>query len=84
MPRSPDGVALPHPISDDARAEVRRSLALSDDRVIVTLTGQVAEVKGIWEFLDAAHALVAKGSPVRSAIKGASPAVGARSCSPGA
>ena len=27
----------------------------------MTLTGQVAEVKGIWEFLDAAHALVAKG-----------------------
>ena len=23
VPRSPDGVALPHPISDDARAEVR-------------------------------------------------------------
>ncbi len=65
-----DGVALPDPISDDARVELRRSLGLPDDRVVVALTGQVAEVKGIWEFLDAAHALVAKGVAATFAVLG--------------
>lgn len=65
-----DGVALPDPISDEARVELRRSLGLLDDRVVVGLTGQVAEIKGIWEFLDAAHLLVGKGVEATFAVLG--------------
>jgi glycosyltransferase involved in cell wall biosynthesis len=65
-----DAVALPDPISDEARVELRRSLGLLDDRVVVGLTGQVAEIKGIWEFLDAAHLLVGKGVEATFAVLG--------------
>lgn len=65
-----DGVAISDPIADGARSELRRSLGLADDRVVVALTGQVAEVKGIWEYLDAARLLVEKGANATFAVLG--------------
>lgn len=50
-----DGVEpQPHWSSDDAAA-CRRDLGLPLDRTIVGLAGQIAEVKGIWDFVEAAR-----------------------------
>src|SRR4029079_17771834 len=65
-----DGVSISPPITDAARVELRRSLDLPVDHVVVALTGQVAEVKGIWEFLDAARLLVEKGVKATFAVLG--------------
>ena len=56
-----DGVGLPEPVTEDARLALRRSLDLPDSTPVVALTGQVSEVKGIWEFVEAARILVAGG-----------------------
>lgn len=52
------------------RNAVRAELALPLDSTIVALTGQVAEIKGLWEFIDAAAMLIARGVPVTFAILG--------------
>src|SRR6185503_5823491 len=65
-----DGVSISPPITDAARVELRRSLDLPVDHVVVALTGQVAEVKGIWEYLDAARLLVEKGVKATFAVLG--------------
>jgi glycosyltransferase involved in cell wall biosynthesis len=48
----------------------RRELALPTDRVIVAMAGQVAEVKGIWDFVEAAHILAARGHEPFFAVLG--------------
>lgn len=48
-----DGVLVP-PDDVDARLDLRRRLGLPIDRTLVAMVGQVAEVKGIWEFVEAA------------------------------
>jgi glycosyltransferase involved in cell wall biosynthesis len=46
----------PQPIwSQDAIVEQRRALGLPERATIVAITGQIAEVKGIWEFVEAAR-----------------------------
>lgn len=45
--------------SPEHRAHVRSSLGLSETATLVALMGQVAEVKGIWDYVDAARALSA-------------------------
>jgi glycosyltransferase involved in cell wall biosynthesis len=65
-----DGVALADPVSDETRIELRRSLGLPDEGVVVALTGQVSEIKGIWEYLDAANLLAQKGVKAIFAVLG--------------
>ncbi len=65
-----DGVVLPEPVADDARLALRRSLGLPDATPVVALTGQVSEVKGIWEFVEAARILVADGVAATFAVLG--------------
>ena len=57
-----DGVELQATWSDDQRRDCRRELGLPDQATIVALTGQIAEVKGIWEFVEAARILAQRGA----------------------
>jgi glycosyltransferase involved in cell wall biosynthesis len=52
-----DAVDLPGLWSEEIRRTRRSALGLPTDRPIVAIAGQVAEVKGIWEFVEAAHLL---------------------------
>lgn len=53
-----DGVELP-PLADaHQQQQVQRELNLPFDRPSVVIAGQVAEVKGIWDFIEAARLLV--------------------------
>ncbi len=65
-----DGVTLPARLADDARLALRRSLNLPDHMPVVALTGQISEVKGIWEFVEAARILVARGVEATFAVLG--------------
>jgi glycosyltransferase involved in cell wall biosynthesis len=65
-----DGVILPKPIDEDARLALRRSLDLPDSTPVVALTGQVSEVKGIWDFVEAARILVGSGVAATFAVLG--------------
>jgi glycosyltransferase involved in cell wall biosynthesis len=65
-----DGVLLPAMSSDDERRRVRETLGLPLDRPVVALTGQIAEIKGIWEFIDAAEILLSRGVGVSFAVLG--------------
>ena len=56
--------------TDDERRQARRALGLPADRTIVALTGQIAEVKGIWDFVDAAHILASRGPEPHFAVLG--------------
>jgi glycosyltransferase involved in cell wall biosynthesis len=57
-----DPVSIPEPLSPEARASLRQSLDLQPSDVAVGLVGQVSEIKGIAEFVEAA-ALVAPRCP---------------------
>ena len=50
--------------------EARLSLGLPVDRTVVALTGQIAEVKGIWDFVDAARILASRGADPFFAVLG--------------
>lgn len=65
-----DGVAAPPLPSDEQRTALRRSLGLPDQEVVIALTGQVAEVKGIWDFVDAAAVLCKATHAVRFVVLG--------------
>jgi glycosyltransferase involved in cell wall biosynthesis len=52
-----DAVELPRMWSPAERAARRLELDLPLDRPVVAITGQVSEVKGIWEFVEAADQL---------------------------
>lgn len=52
-----DGVELQPEWSAQERLAERRALGIPSDRPIVAMTGQVAEVKGIWDFVAAAAIL---------------------------
>ena len=57
-----DGVDLP-PLGDaSSRDRLKLELGLALDRPTVGIAGQVAEVKGIWEFIEAARLLVTGGA----------------------
>jgi glycosyltransferase involved in cell wall biosynthesis len=65
-----DGVAVPLLPSDRECDALRQELGLPLGIPVAALTGQISEVKGIWEFVDAAHLLVERGVPVRFAVLG--------------
>jgi glycosyltransferase involved in cell wall biosynthesis len=65
-----DGVVLPVPISEGHRVLLRRELGLHDSSPVVALTGQVSEVKGIWEFVEAARLLLAGGTTATFVVLG--------------
>ena len=65
-----DGVVIPPEVSPATRQQVRTELGLPADEPVVALTGQVSEVKGIWDFVDAATELAATSGDVRFAVLG--------------
>lgn len=65
-----DGVRLPDLPDPAARERLRGELGLPAHRTVVALTGQISEIKGIWEFIDAAALLVAAAVPAFFAILG--------------
>jgi glycosyltransferase involved in cell wall biosynthesis len=65
-----DGVRLPTLPGDDERRAIRRELGLPVDGTIVAFTGQISEIKGIWEFIDAAAQLVGRRAPATFAVLG--------------
>ena len=53
----------PQPVwSDEDRARSRAALGLPLERTIVAITGQIAEIKGIWDFIEAARILASRGT----------------------
>lgn len=48
--------------SDEERSAARTALGLPVDRRLVAITGQIAEIKGIWDFIDAARILSGRGT----------------------
>jgi len=50
------------PWSAEETIRNRRELDLPEDRVLVAMTGQIAEVKGIWDFVEAARILASRES----------------------
>jgi len=65
-----DGVVVPPPADDATKARLRLELDLPADAVVVALTGQVSEVKGIWEFVEAAARMAAAHPDVVFAVLG--------------
>lgn len=49
-----DGVLVPPQVDEAARLGLRQRLGLPLDKTLVAIVGQIAEVKGIWEFVHAA------------------------------
>jgi glycosyltransferase involved in cell wall biosynthesis len=56
-----DGVEVPDMPNERDRAAGRAALSLADDRPVVALTGQVVEIKGIWDYIEAARLLASRG-----------------------
>ena len=65
-----DGVVLPDPVSNEERLAIRRELGLPETTAVVALTGQISEVKGIWDFVEAARLVVESGAVVVFAVLG--------------
>jgi glycosyltransferase involved in cell wall biosynthesis len=65
-----DGVLIPPPSDDRTRVLLRQELQLPVDRTTVVLAGQVAEVKGIWDFIEAAKILTERGRALTFVIIG--------------
>jgi glycosyltransferase involved in cell wall biosynthesis len=65
-----DGVELQPEWSGEERARVRRELGLETDATLVAMAGQVAEVKGIWHFVDAARLLASAGANAHFVVLG--------------
>ena len=56
--------------SAEDRLRVRADLGLPPDRTIVAITGQIAEIKGIWDFVAAAQILAGRGTEPLFAVLG--------------
>ena len=56
-----DGVLLPRMLDTGERRVLRTELGVTGDEPTVALMGQVAEVKGIWDFVEAARMLTGNG-----------------------
>lgn len=65
-----DGVVLPAPVAEAERLSLRHELGLPELAPVVALTGQVSEVKGIWEFVEAARVLVTRGTAATFVVLG--------------
>ena len=57
-----DAVEPQEPWAPAEQARVRGELGLPVDRPVVAITGQIAEIKGIWDFVNAASILAARGA----------------------
>ena len=65
-----DGVAMPAWVDPEGRRRLKQELGFPADRPVVALTGQISEVKGIWEFVEAARLLCQRGAPCAFAVLG--------------
>ena len=65
-----DGVRLPALPDPGARAAIRVTLGLPATAPVVALTGQVSEIKGIWEFVEASRLLASQGVRATFAVLG--------------
>jgi glycosyltransferase involved in cell wall biosynthesis len=65
-----DGVVVPPLTDQGTRARIRSELGLAVEKTVVALTGQVSEVKGIWEFVDASARVAAAQPAVEFAVLG--------------
>lgn len=65
-----DGVRTPPPTTESHRLELRRALQLPERATVVGLTGQISEVKGIWEFVEAAALVTSDGAEACFAVLG--------------
>ena len=65
-----DGVQLPPLVDPEGRLALKRELGLPLDQPTIALTGQVSEVKGIWDFVNAAAELAASGERAHFAVLG--------------
>jgi len=65
-----DCARMPDLPDEGGVAALRRELGLPVEGRIVALTGQVSEIKGIWDFLDAARILLARGEQVLFVVLG--------------
>jgi glycosyltransferase involved in cell wall biosynthesis len=65
-----DGVRLPDQPDADVVRQLRAELGLPADRTVVAITGQVSEIKGIWEFLGAVERLVERRVPATFVVLG--------------
>lgn len=65
-----DGVVVPPQADQAAVRAVRRELALPDEAPVIALTGQVSEVKGIWDFVEAARLVAGRHQTAAFAVLG--------------
>lgn len=65
-----DGVLLPDLPDKEACRAIRAELGLPQEGLLIVMAGQVAEVKGVWEFIDAAGLLKARGVPADFVVLG--------------
>jgi glycosyltransferase involved in cell wall biosynthesis len=65
-----DGVLVPPASGDDDRTRLKTALGLPLDRPAVALTGQISEVKGIWDFVEAIRILREQRVPCAFAVLG--------------
>jgi glycosyltransferase involved in cell wall biosynthesis len=65
-----DGVHVPPPLDEAKCLALRDELGLPRDATLVVMAGQVTEIKGIWDFIDAAARLVAARIPVKFVVLG--------------
>jgi glycosyltransferase involved in cell wall biosynthesis len=65
-----DGVRLPALVDQADVAAVRQSLELPEGNLVIAITGQVSEIKGIWEFVDAARLVTSQGATPTFAVLG--------------
>jgi glycosyltransferase involved in cell wall biosynthesis len=56
-----DGVVPPRLPDETERTAGRRALQIPEDRPAVVIAGQVVEIKGIWDFIEAARLLLGRG-----------------------
>ncbi|MBS1817564.1 MAG: glycosyltransferase [Acidobacteria bacterium] len=65
-----DGVEMQPEWTPEQVGFARADLGLPHNRVIVAMAGQVAEVKGIWDFVEAARILATRGAEPFFAVLG--------------
>lgn len=65
-----DPVQMPRILGTDERRQLLTELQLQDARQIVAFIGQIAEVKGIWDFVEMSRLLVARGSAATFVVVG--------------
>jgi glycosyltransferase involved in cell wall biosynthesis len=65
-----DGVVAPRLPGEAERTAGRAALRIPDDRPAVVIAGQVVEIKGIWDFIEAAKLLVEQGARATFVVLG--------------